>query len=240
VNPKLTYDHLPEAMIRATEHWEARRRARGEAGHTRAFTIAVSRETGARGTSVARELGRRLGWAVYDQELLKMIAQEMGLRENLVQSVDEKHVSWLRETLAAMSLDPIVSESAYVRHMVETVASLGAHGNCVIVGRAGSFLLPPETTLRVRLIAPVAERVEYMIQEFKLTRAEAEKRVRTTDRDRENFVREYFRKDATAPLNYDLVLNVARYSTAACAELIAAALPLATAEAHKHLLVAGA
>src|SRR5690242_12897526 len=35
-----------------------------------AMTIAVSREAGARGGTIARRVGRKLGWQVYDQELL--------------------------------------------------------------------------------------------------------------------------------------------------------------------------
>jgi cytidylate kinase len=218
-------------------HWDSRRQARAAGHNDRAFTIALSRETGARGTSVARALGRRLGWAVYDQELLKIIAEEMGLRENLVQSVDEKIISWMRESLAAMSFDRMVSVSAYVHHLVETITSLGAHGNCIIVGRGGAFILPAETTLRVRLVAPLADRVEYMIQEFKWPRHEAEKRVRKTDGDREQFVREYFRKDPTDPSLWDLTLNVARYTVEQSSELIAAALQRLQAQAQPQQLV---
>ncbi len=224
MNIRSTFAHLPEAVVRATEHWEAQRHTQTESPGQRAFTIALSREAGARGTSVAREVGRRLGWQVYDQELIKLIAQEMGLREILVQGVDERHVSFINESLAALSLDPVVSSSAYVRHLLETVFSLAAHGNCVFVGRGAPFFLPQETTLRVRLVAPLADRIDFWAREHRLSRAEAEKAVRQVDKDREAFVQEHFRKDAGDPAHYDLVLNVARYSLPECAEVIAGAL----------------
>lgn len=221
---RLSADHASEAIVRATEHWETQRQARSGGRTEHAFTIALSRQTGARAASVARELGRRLGWAVYDYELLKIIAQEMGLREKLVQSVDERHVSWLREFLGGMSLDPVLSESGYVQHLIETLGSLSAHGHCIVVGRGAPFVLPKERTLRVRLVAPLPERVDYVARTFSLTRAEAEKKVRDTDRDRETFVRQYFNQDATDPVHYDLILNSARYSVVECAEVITRAL----------------
>jgi cytidylate kinase len=239
VNIRPNLEHSSEALMRATEHWEARRQAPSAGRAGREFTIALSRETGARGTSVARELGRRLGWAVYDQELLKLIAQEMGLRENLLHSVDERHVHWLRESIEAWSLQPVVSGSAYVRQLIETVFSLGAHGQCIIVGRGTAFLLPRETTLRVRLIAPLADRVEFMGRELNLSHAEAEKRVRSMDRDREHFVQEYFRKDAADPVHYDLLLNMANCHVADAAELIALALQRRQAQVPQPLIVAG-
>src|SRR3954469_14715068 len=39
-------------------------------------TVAVSRQAGARGTTVAEAVGRRLGWAVATQELLDFLAED--------------------------------------------------------------------------------------------------------------------------------------------------------------------
>ena len=44
------------------------------------------------------------------------------------------------------------------------------------------------------------------------------------DRERNQFVKEHFHKDPNDPCNYDLILNSARFSAVACADLIAAAL----------------
>lgn len=226
MNPRSAPAHASEAVVRATEHWESRRQARDSGGSApqRPFTIALSRQMGSGGTSVALEIGQRLGWAVYDQELLKIIASELGLRENLVKSVDERHVSWLREFMSGLSLDPVLSESGYVQHLIQTIGSLGAHGECVIVGRGAPFILPAATTLRVRLVAPLENRVDYVTRTFKLSHSEAEKKVRELDRERENFAREYFRKDPADPVHYDVVINTGRYAVADTAELIVQAL----------------
>ncbi len=219
-------EHLVGALERAQRHWEERHRkaAASPASAPPPLTIALSRQAGTPGTSVAREVGARLGWPVYDHELLQRIAQEMGLRVRLLESVDERRQSWLRECIEAFVSAPVpgdyVSESAFVRHLVETVLSLGTHGECVIVGRGTAQLLAPQTTLRVRLVGLLADRVAAVSRRFNLSHKEAERHVQETERDRVRFVRDHFQKDPTDPANYDLMLNSSRWSVAECAELI--------------------
>lgn len=225
-------EHLVGALDRAQRHWFERQRESAASPPTAppALTIALSREAGTPGTSVAREVGARLGWPVYDHELLQRIAQEMGLRVRLLESVDERRQSWLRECVEAFASAPMegkgdyVSEGAFVRHLVETVLSLGAHGQCVIVGRGAPLLLAPETTLRVRLVGLLADRVTVLSRRHGLTRKEAERRVQEVERERVRFIREHFQKDPTEPAYYDLFLNTSRWSIAECAELIIQAL----------------
>ncbi len=219
---------LPEAMVRATEHWNARRRAASrepaaDRGPT-AFTVAVSRETGARGTSVAREVGARLGWPVYDHELLELIAGESKVRATLLETVDERRMSWIEECMEGFSSKPMVSESAYVRHLMQILLSLGAHGECVIVGRGAGLLLPPATTLRVRLVAEEAVRMSVAAELHHLSAAEAARFVERTDRDRNQFARNHFQKDPADPAHYDLVLNSGWFTVPECADLIIEAL----------------
>ncbi len=155
------------------------------------FTIALSREAGAMGTSIARETGKRLGWLVYDDELLAKIAQDMGVRAALLKSVDERSLSWITEVFEASmptrdtgDWDSPPSESAYAHHLIKTVLALGTHGECVIVGRGAAFILPAETTLRVRLVGKLRERVAAWARACRTFRSE--KRLVTYGRWTEN------------------------------------------------------
>jgi len=91
---------MTEAFERTRNQWR-RDRAEGPlddapARRTPRYTIAVSREAGSGGASIAREIGRRLGWAVYDHELLDKISAETGLRTELLESLDENGTSGAR------------------------------------------------------------------------------------------------------------------------------------------------
>jgi cytidylate kinase len=207
-----------EALQTAERHWEAKA-YRVRPATEKAFTIALAREAGASGTLVAAELGKRLNWPVYDQLLLERIAREMGLRTQLLESVDEKRKSWLLEVVEGFA-SAGVSELAYVRHLIQTILSLGAHGDCVIVGRGGAHILPKETTLRVRLVGSLDDRVAAIGRRLTLTKEQAAKWVADTDRQRHSFVKDHFLKDPGDPHNYDLVLNTSTWSVNDCADLI--------------------
>jgi cytidylate kinase len=219
---------LPEAVVRATEHWHARQEAAGRdpaaARGPTGFTVAVSREVGARGTTVAREVGAQLGWPVYDHELLELIARETHIRANLLQSVDERRMSWIEECMEAFSSKPMVSQSSYIRHLLQILLSLGAHGECIIVGRGAALLLPPATTLRVRLVAQEEVRVAVAAELHGLSAPAAARYIERTDRERDQFGRDHFGKDPADPSVYDLVLNSGWFGVPECADLVVRAL----------------
>jgi cytidylate kinase len=216
-NPAATY--AAEALMKA-----AAQPAGAGAPQARAFTIALSREVGARGTGVARELGKLLGWSVYDNELLQRVADELNVQIGRVQGLDERPGNWLRECVEAFSSAGTVSEPAYFHRLLRLLLSLGSQGECIILGRGAAFVLPPETTLRVRLCAPLEDRIAYMSRERKVSRDEAARFVVGHDRDRTQFIRDHFRRDPADPLNFDLVLNTSSFSVPECAELVVEAL----------------
>jgi cytidylate kinase len=225
----IALDHLVD---RACREWDRRKhqgvRESSPAAPPRPFSVSLGREPGAGAPEVAEEVGRRLGWAVYDRDLVEQIAREMGLRASLLESVDERHMNWLTESvqgfLTALASVPPVTESAYVRHLVETVLALGAHGECVIVGRGSAHILPPETTLRVRLVAPFDFRAARAARKHGLDARAAAQLLHELDRERVRFVRDHFHKDPEDPRSFDLVLNTSRVPVGDCADLILAAL----------------
>jgi len=146
------------------------------------------------------------------------------VRASLLESVDERRKGWLQECLEAFGSGSTVSESAYVRRLVETLLALASRGECVLVGRGAPQLLPAATTLRVRLVGPVADRVKVVRQRFGISEEEAARWVAKTDAERGRFVKDHFRKDPADPRLYDLVLNSARLSAGECADLIVEAL----------------
>jgi cytidylate kinase len=215
-----------EALERAQQHWQQYHAQRPAGGPATVLTVALEREAGAPGTSVAREVGARLHWQVYDHELLELIAREMGLRVHLLESVDERRQSWILESLEAFSSGPPVSEAGYVRHLVQTLLALAAHGECVIVGRGGAQVLPRDRALRVRLVAERADRVKALAARLNLSERAAERKVDEMERERIGFVKSHFGKDPVDPEQYDLILNTSRWSVGQCADLIIRAVQL--------------
>jgi cytidylate kinase len=223
-----TSERLVEAMAKTRRQWEAHLEAEAATGgggrSPDHCLIAISREAGANGSRIARAVAARLNWPIYDRELLQRVAQEMGLRAHLLEGMDEKRKGWLTERMEMLFAGKSVSESAYVRHLLETVLSLAAHGQCVVVGRGAPHFLPVTTTLRVRIIASLEDRIENIRHEFGFTREEAARWVEKTDAERSEFVLGHFRRDPADVKQYDLVLNSSRFTVDECVDMIIVAL----------------
>lgn len=184
------------------------------------FSISISREVGALGNAVASAVGRRLGWPVYDRDIVERIAEQMRQPAFQLAALDERPANWLEECLTALSTRTYPNTDIYLKYLAGAVRGLGKVGHCLIVGRGGHCILPAESTLRVRLIGDFADRVKVVMQRRNVPEREAIGWMEKTDLERNRFVKHYFGKDPADPHHYDLVLNTSRLTVDDCAEII--------------------
>lgn len=182
----------------------------------RTLTVAVSRQSGARGGSIARRVGRKLGWQVVDQELMEFIAQQGNGDDEL--SVAARQ--WADERLADLTDQGMLAGGPAVLSMARVALMLGAMGETVLLGRGAGHVLPPANTLHVRVVAPRVDRIAYMTQWLRLTPREAEKQVDLRDDRRNQYLLDHFSVEASDPIHYDLVLNSSLLGEELCGELI--------------------
>jgi cytidylate kinase len=187
------------------------------------LTVAVSRESGSRGGSIARRAARKLGWQVYDQELLEYMAQETAVRQGVLEGLQGAPGAWVEARMDRLLREQNLSQHPLVGNLARVVLSLGAQGGVVLIGRGAGCILPRETTLNVRIVAPLPERIAYMSQWMRLTQEDAAERVESRDRMRNEFVSTHFHRHPGDVHQYDLVLNTSLLGEDACAELIAQA-----------------
>ena len=186
------------------------------------LSITVSREAGARGGSIARRVGEKLGWQVYDQELLEYMAQNPVVRQGAMEGLSPACAGWVRRRLGQLDL----AGNTSVLQVAEVALALAAGGQIVLIGRAGGCILPAETTLNVRVVAPLRERVAYMSQWLRLPEPEAAERVRQRDERRAEFLTKHFGRHPGDVHQYDVVLNSSLVGEDGCAELVARAAEL--------------
>jgi cytidylate kinase len=184
------------------------------------LTIAVSREAGARGGSIARRTGRKLGWQVYDQELLEYMSQEATVRQGVSENLPRPIAEWVEARLQELLRSEDVGRPSSLAHLARVVLALGAQGGVVMLGRGAGCILPADSTLNVRVVAPLPERIAYMGQWLRLTEAEAAERVRLRDQRRAEFIETNFRRRPDDVHRYDLVLNSSLLGEELCADLI--------------------
>jgi cytidylate kinase len=188
-----------------------------------ALTVALSRESGARGGTIARRAARKLGWQVYDQELLEYMAQEAGVNPAVFENLPAPLAAWAEARLRQLVQDGEMTDHPTVVNLARVVLAVGAQGRVVLIGRGAGSILPRETTLHARVVAPLPARVAYMAQWLRLTDEDAAARVRLRDERREEFLAAHFRRQPADLYQYDLVLNSSLLGEDLCAELIAQA-----------------
>jgi Cytidylate kinase-like family len=184
------------------------------------LAVAVSREAGGRGGTIARRVGRKLGWQVYNQELLDYISQEGAFRDNLFASLHGGAPQWADERVEQMLAGKEITGEPAILNLARTVLAVSAPGEVVLLGRGAGCILPRDTTLNVRIIAPQSERVAYMGQWLRLTLAEAGEQVRLRDENRTEFIRTHFHRQPGDVYQYDMLLNSSLLGEDLCVELI--------------------
>jgi cytidylate kinase len=184
------------------------------------LTLAISREAGARGTSIARKVGEQLGWQVFDQQTLDYLQLDETGRAQLMADVPQGARAWAEDYLARLQFDGLLNPDAETVALVRIVFVVAARGEVVIVGRGAGFLLPVESTIHARVIAPLDERVNFFAQTHRMTREEATHEVRARDDRRAKFLAWAVRRDPANLTGFDLVVNSTRLGVEGSSQLI--------------------
>jgi Cytidylate kinase-like family len=186
--------------------------------------IALSRELGAGGGELAIQVGAALGWHVYDREILQAVAADMRREERTLERFDEKAVPEIGAYIGPL-LDPFdPGQEGYLVDMTRVVRRLGREGRAVLLGRGANFILDPASGLRVRAVAPAADRAEALAHDLGLTPGEARRRIAASDAAQRKFVRQAFQREIEDPAGYDLVVHPRALGLpAAVAAILAAA-----------------
>jgi CMP/dCMP kinase len=187
-------------------------------------TLTISREYGSGGGEIASRLARRLGWDLVDHAIVERTARTLGTTLQDAEAHDESVGGVLARVLQSMrGFDPTYMAMAgvppesflltedYRRTTEEIVRAAAERGGVVIVGRASSVLLANRwEVMHVRVVAPFAQRVAYVMRREGLDRHAAEARIHHKDHERARYLeREYHHRPNESYL-YDLVLNTSR------------------------------
>jgi hypothetical protein len=190
----------------------------------RGLTVAISREAGARGTTVARKVGELLGWQVFDQETLDYLLQDETARGQLLADVPAGAREWADGQLDRLRREQRINSDPEAAGLVGLVLTVAARGDAVIIGRGAGYVLPVETTLHARIVAPFEARVSYFAQWLRMTREEAAAEVRARDDRRAKFLTRTLFRDPHDLYAYDVVVNSVRLGVEGAAQFIGWAL----------------
>lgn len=198
----------------------------------------ISREFGSGGGDVAARLAELLHWRLVDRDLVRRVAERLGVSEQEVAERDE-HVAgiaervglYLADVFPEMLLPPLPMsplDHRSVRALVEATLREAADSPLlVVVGHGAQCIFADRPgTLHVRVWAPLEERVRRVAGRLGLEMAPARARTQREDSAREEYLRRNYGIDPAAPIHYDVIVNTAKLhvepAAAALAELVQA------------------
>jgi cytidylate kinase len=199
---------------------------------SQANMLTLSHEYGSGGSRNVRELGRRLNWSVWEKEIVRKIASQYKVSEEYLEAKDERVDSFIERMVGLFGMGGF--ESAYevppplwlndaqlVRMTKGIVEEVAKEGRAIVVGRAGNhFLAKHPTTAHVFLFAPMAVRIERVMQTEGLSHAAAESRIAGMDKLRSDYVHAFYHSDWRAPHTYNLLIDTGVWSEEQATEMI--------------------
>lgn len=220
-------------MDRQQNLWELRRRAAQEGGEKARRELAhlkegpwltISKQLGSGAVDLAHRLAERLGWQVFDREILEAISSQTQAREAVLARLDERESGWIEDSLARLLVADDPGKAAYQRELLRVVLALGRQGRAVLLGRGANWLLDPRYGLRVRVVELPEERARTLARLEGIEPGAALERLQRDDAARAAYIRQTFHRDIDDPLGYDMIVNLAAMSADAAADAVEAGL----------------
>jgi cytidylate kinase len=194
--------------------------------------ITISREYGSGGGEIAARLAQRLGWQVIDHAIVERVARAMGTSQEEAEAHDEHPEGVLARLLNGFQyINPVFTAYAppgagspdeVYRDAVERIVRVAiARGHVVIVGRGSQVLLAQRRdVLRVRIIAPLEQRIAYVMQREGLEQRAAASRIRQKEHERTRYFEVVYQRKPDEAHLYDIVLNTSILDPASAVNVI--------------------
>lgn len=183
--------------------------------------VTIGREFGSGGHEIGNLLAERLDIPLYDNNLVRMVAEKLDIREATAQAVDE---TTLNNFLTGFVLSPIeyakaINNEEYTKPLSqqvyelqsEIIRTLAHRGSCVMVGRCADFVLREEADcINVFICADMDDRVKRIAKRYDLSEKKAADKIKKIDRERR-----YYYESRTGLYwgdidSHQMLLNVSR------------------------------
>lgn len=183
--------------------------------------ITIGRQFGSGGHEIGNLLATRLDIPLYDNNLVRMVAKKLDIREETARAVDE---TTLNSFLAGYVLTPIdysknagdieaiqpLNEQVFALQ-TEIIQKLAARGSCVIVGRCADYVLKDyENCIDVFICADKEERIKRIAERYDMSERKAVDKIAKIDRERRYYYESHTGMEWGSKDTHQIVMNASR------------------------------
>ena len=180
--------------------------------------ITIGRQFGSNGRIIGETIGKKMGIPCYDKQLIKRVAKESGLWEDLLDELDEKRSN---SFLYSVVMDPYAFSYSFDKQgfgmtlnqkafmaTYNTIENIAKEGSGVFVGRCADYVLRNmDKVLSVFLYAPVEVRIRTIMDRFDLSEKQAKEQIQKEDKARASYYNYYTSNKWGKMESYDLCID---------------------------------
>ena len=193
------------------------------------FVINIGRQIGSGGLEIGQRVAQRLGISIYDKELLREVAMQSGLCDDLFERVDEKEpttlfssvVYYLRSPFVDRTSDNILSGDSLFKIQSDVIRDIATRESALFVGRCADYVLRDHSrAINIFLSANMPDRIERVMRYSSVDSAQAEKIIEKIDAQRASYYNYYSSKKWGEASTYHLCVNSSMLGVEGSMELI--------------------
>ncbi len=185
--------------------------------------ITIERQFASGGRQIGALVAQELGYKFYNEEILQLASQKLGLQPHNVEHLEETLPNSLLYGLALAA--DFTSDVVFADRLFETeseiIRGIGDAGKSVIVGRcAGQILANRKDVLKVFIYGDEKSRIARAVEEYGIPEHEAHSTLAKTDRRRNSFYNAHTKNHWSSMETYDICLDSGSLGIEMCAEII--------------------
>lgn len=169
--------------------------------------ITIAREHGSAGRIIAKKVSEKLGIQYYDNEIIDMVAKELGYDIEMIRkNAEEKTSSFMYSLATTANSLPLydqvfITQSKVIRHIAQK-------GSCIIVNGIADYVLEDyDHVLKVFIHAPLESRIKRVQFDYQEKHDQYKKYVLSKDKKRSTYYHYYTTNKWGQIKNFDLTLN---------------------------------
>ena len=193
--------------------------------------ITIGRQFGSGGREIGQRLSEKLDIPLYDHRLVSMAAEQLGVRKEDAERVDE---SSLNSFVSSYTVTPgmyvdFINAASYVqsfdedvyRKQSEIIRNLAQKGPCIIVGRCADYILRDKADCLTAFIhADIKYRAERIVNVYGEREEAPEQRIREKDKRCAAYHRFYTDMKWGYARNYQIALDSGVLGIDRCIEIL--------------------
>ena len=192
--------------------------------------ITISREFGSGGRTVGKIVAEKLGYKLYDAEIIDRVIEKSGLSREIVEKYDEyaTHKSSFLYSIAINSANTSADgyhETSFASRVhiaqLNVINEIAQEGSCVIIGRGADYILRDrEDVLNVFIYADMKFKCDRVLSLYGETDKKIEDRIKDKDTKRRVFYRSFAMREWGMYQNYHMMLDSGAVGLDKCADMI--------------------